>query len=119
MRAYVCVCVSVFVCAYTYVYIYIYICICVYVHLLIYVDILVYIYIYIYACIYLASICKDVLPPHHNNSLIYLFRSSCGLSYIGRTNQRLDARIKQHAPTKIRILLEARWIMFEIHTGLP
>ena len=35
----------------------------------------------------LASIRKDVLPPHHNNNfLIYLFRSSCSLSNIGRTN---------------------------------
>ena len=49
----------------------------------------------------LTSIQKDDLPPHHNNSLIYLFSCSCGSCYIGRTNQRLDARIKQHVPMKI------------------
>ena len=49
----------------------------------------------------LTSISKDVLPFHHNNSLIYLFRCSFGLPYIGRTNQGLDARLK-HVPTKIR-----------------
>ena len=42
---------------------------------------------------------KDVLPPpqKHNS-----FTCACGLQYIGRTNQRLDSRIKQHIPTKIR-----------------
>ena len=44
---------------------------------------------------------KMFFPPHHNNSLIYLFRCSCGSCYTGRTNQRLDARVK-HTPTKIR-----------------
>ena len=50
----------------------------------------------------LASIHKDVLPYHYN-SLIYLFRYSCGWSFIGKTNQRLDAKIK-HVPKKIRKL---------------
>ena len=39
--------------------------------------------------------------PQHSSSLIYFFRCVCGLQYIGRTNQRLDSRIKQHIPTKI------------------
>ena len=39
----------------------------------------------------LTSIHKDVLPPHHNNSLIYLSRCSCSLNNIGRTNLRLDS----------------------------
>ena len=43
----------------------------------------------------LTSIRKDVLSPH-NNSLT----CCCGLCYTGRTNQRLEARIK-HVPTKI------------------
>ena len=37
----------------------------------------------------LGSIHKDVLPPHHNNSIIYLFMCSYSFSYIGSTNQRL------------------------------
>ena len=45
---------------------------------------------------------KTFFPPHHNNCLIYSFKCSCGLRYIGKTNQRLDARIKQHVSTKIR-----------------
>ena len=49
----------------------------------------------------LTSIHKDVLPPHHNNSLIYLFRCSCDLCSIERINQRLNARIKQYIPMKI------------------
>ena len=39
--------------------------------------------------------------PQHSNVLIFSFRCTCGLQYIGRTGQRLDARVKQHAPTKI------------------
>ena len=46
---------------------------------------------------------KDVLPPRqHSSALIYSFLCVCGLQYIERTNQRLDARIK-HVPTKIRL----------------
>ena len=65
----------------------------------------------------LPSIQKDVLPPHHstvmipphhNNSLIYLFRCSCSSHYIGRINQRLDARIKLHVPTKIHNFIGGR-----------
>lgn len=50
----------------------------------------------------LLSMRKDVLPPHHNSSLIYSFKCSCSLHYIGRTTQRLDVRKKQHVPAKIR-----------------
>ena len=47
---------------------------------------------------------KDVLRPHqHSSTLIYSFRFTCGLLYIERTDRRLDARIKQHVPTKIRL----------------
>ena len=49
----------------------------------------------------LTSIYKEILPLHHNNFLIYLFKFSCGSCYIKRSNQRLDARIKQYVPTKI------------------
>ena len=43
-------------------------------------------------------------PPHpqHYSSLIYSFTCVCRLQYIGRTNQCLHSRIKQHVPTKIR-----------------
>ena len=49
----------------------------------------------------LTSIREDILSSKSNNSLIYLFRYNCDFRYMGRTNQRLDARIK-HVPTKIR-----------------
>ena len=46
---------------------------------------------------------KDVLPPsQHISALIYSFRCVCSFQYIGVTNQRLDSRIKQYVPTKIR-----------------
>ena len=45
---------------------------------------------------------KDFLPLHHNSSLIYSLKYNCGEQCIGRTNQRLHVRIKQHVPTKIR-----------------
>ena len=44
---------------------------------------------------------KDVLPPHHINSVIYKYTCSCGSDYIGRTSNRLDLRIKQHFPARI------------------
>ena len=47
----------------------------------------VYIYIYIY-----------IYEPQYIYIYIYIF---CGLQYVGRPGQRLDARVKQHAPTKI------------------
>ena len=46
---------------------------------------------------------KMFSPPQHSSALIYSFKCICGLQYIGRTNQRLDARIKQYVPTKIRL----------------
>ena len=47
------------------------------------------------------SMRKDVLPPHHMNSIIYKYTCSCGGDYIGRTSNRLDLRIKQHLPARI------------------
>ena len=43
------------------------------------------------------------VSPQQISSLIYSFRCTCSLQYIGRTGQRLDARIKQHVPTKIQL----------------
>ena len=50
---------------------------------------------------------RDALPLLHNDSLIYLFYWSLGSCYNRRTNKRLDARIKQHALTKIRNFIGA------------
>ena len=47
------------------------------------------------------SIRKDVLPPHHINSVIYKCTCSCGSDYVGRTSNRLDLRIRQHLPARI------------------
>ena len=47
------------------------------------------------------SMRKDVLPPHHINSVIYKYTCSCGSDYIGRTSNRLDLCIKQHLPAHI------------------
>ena len=45
---------------------------------------------------------KDfLLPRQRSSSLIYSLRYVCGSQYIGRINQRLDSRMKQHVPTKI------------------
>ena len=47
------------------------------------------------------SMRKDVLPPHHINSVIYKYTCSCGSDYVGRISNRLDLRIKQHLPARI------------------
>ena len=57
-------------------------------------------YLLLYICIY-----YFYFYTYFNNFggvKIYSFRCTCGLQYIGRTGQRLDARIKQYVPTKIR-----------------
>ena len=41
---------------------------------------------------------KDVLPSHEQSNLIYLFKCSCDSTYVGRTHQRLNTRIRQHIP---------------------
>lgn len=50
----------------------------------------------------LPSMREDVLPPHHNSSLMYIFKCSCGSHYIGRMTQRLDVGVEQRVPAKIR-----------------
>lgn len=49
----------------------------------------------------MSSIRKDVLPPHHINSVVYKFECSYGCDYIGKISQCLDFRIKQHLPARI------------------
>ena len=44
---------------------------------------------------------KDVLPIGSKSNIIYQYTCSCGLSYIGRTTQCFDERIKQHIPTSL------------------
>ena len=44
---------------------------------------------------------KDVLPFHHHSNVIYQFVCHCDSRCIGRTSQRLEERIKQHAPRSI------------------
>ena len=41
---------------------------------------------------------KDVLPAESLSNVVYLFNCACGLSYVGRTTQRLAERVKQHVP---------------------
>ena len=47
------------------------------------------------------SMRKDVLPPHHINSVLCKYTCSCGSDYIGRTSNHLDLRIRQHRPGRI------------------
>ena len=75
-----------------------------------------YIYIYIYkGCCFNAvkvrlifttkaafySIHKDVLPIFNQSLLIYKLKCWCNSTYIGRTSQRLDVRVRQHVPRGI------------------
>ena len=42
---------------------------------------------------------KDVQPPQLSSHLVYLFECrNCAARYVGRTLQRLNARIRQHVP---------------------
>ena len=41
---------------------------------------------------------KDRIPTHQLSNVIYLFECRCGSRYVGKTTQRLEARIKQHVP---------------------
>ena len=51
---------------------------------------------------------KDVLPSHDKSKLVYEFECrNCSSRYVGRTLQRLNARIRQHAPLHL-LTLEAR-----------
>ena len=46
------------------------------------------------------SCLKDALPIHDKSNVIY-FECRCGSRYIGKTIQRLEARIKQHIPAYV------------------
>ena len=47
------------------------------------------------------SMRKDVLPPHHINSVICEYTCSCGSDYVGRTSNRFDLPIRHHLPARI------------------
>ena len=47
------------------------------------------------------SIHKDVLPIFNQSLLIYKFKCCRNSTYIGRTSQRLDVRVKQHVSRDI------------------
>ena len=44
---------------------------------------------------------KDVLPAFPQSNIVYQFLCHCDSRYVGRTSQRLQQRIKQHAPKTI------------------
>lgn len=44
---------------------------------------------------------KDVLPTTAKSHVVYKFTCSCGLTYVGKTTQRLSERIKQHISRKL------------------
>ena len=44
---------------------------------------------------------KDRIPTHHCSNLIYLFKCRCDKRYVGKTTQRLEARIAQHIPASL------------------
>lgn len=55
----------------------------------------------------LPSMRKDVLPPHHNSSLIYSFKCSCVSHYKERTTKRLDvSNTSQQTSAILSILLQ-------------
>ena len=45
---------------------------------------------------------KDVLPTTQKSSVIYKYKCHCDSGYVGRTSQRLQDRIKQHVPQRLR-----------------
>ena len=47
------------------------------------------------------SIHKDVLPIFNQSLLIYKFKCWCNSTYMGRTSQRLEVRVRQHVPRGI------------------
>ena len=49
----------------------------------------------------LTTCVKDSLPTESLSNVVYLFNCACGHSYVGRTMQRLEERIKQHVPKSL------------------
>ena len=51
---------------------------------------------------------KDVLPAESLSNVIYFFNCACEQSYVGRTSQRLEERIKQHIPARLVKVAESQ-----------
>ena len=49
----------------------------------------------------LTTCVKDRPPTESLSNVVYLFNCACGHSYVGRTMQRLEERIKQHVPMSL------------------
>ena len=47
------------------------------------------------------SALKDVLPIFQQSNLIYKFQCCCNATYIGRTSQRLEVKVRQHVSRDI------------------
>ena len=45
---------------------------------------------------------KEPLPTLLKSKVIYLYKCLCGKRYVGRTEQRLGKRIREHVPAVIR-----------------
>ena len=53
----------------------------------------------VYTSVRAFNLRKDILPSNQRSNLIYEFECRiCDSRYVGRTTQRLDARIRQHVP---------------------
>ena len=50
----------------------------------------------------LPAIHKDVLPASQQSMVVYQYVCRCECTYVGRTSQRLQDRIRQHVPKNIR-----------------
>ena len=50
----------------------------------------------------LPAIHKDVLPSLQQSMVVYQYVCRCDCRYVGRSSQRLQNRINQHIPTRIR-----------------
>ena len=56
----------------------------------------------------LTTCVKDRLPTESLSNVVYLFNCACGHSYVGRTMQRLEERIKHYVPKSLFTSAECR-----------
>ena len=48
------------------------------------------------------GLAKDSAPKHHTSRVIYKFRCTCNMEYIGRTKRRFHIRRDEHVPPPLR-----------------